>query len=456
MQRLQIVIVCIGLMFFGTISSASAQTPITVSDSSLVFEFPKSMTFQLRVQSTAEISVVGLAIHFPATGLTTRPVPKFTSGKQVDASYTWDLRATGSTKGGYLPPGAMGEYSWHIEDVAGNKLDTPFKSFQVQDQRFNWKELKNDQIAVHWYLDNDSVAQSVFDKANSSLPNIQETIGVPLERPVQIWIYTAHSEFLSAISPTSSEQTTGVTEGDHSVILLEYNPYQDILLSTSFQLTGQVIDTALKGGLGRQVLPNWMNLGLSIYHEQVPPRNEARFESALQQAIKTGTLLSLEALSDFAAFEGPQSELAFGESYSVVEFIIRQYGRDKIRQLLALFKRGVSADSAFQQVLGVDQNTLENLWRKSIGAPEKESNKAPTATPAAVPTLGLSSADTPTLAPETATPPRPALAATSAPPANATPASKSSGGGLCGGLVGAMGLVAVGLWRIPRRKQKQD
>ena len=125
---------------------------------------------------------------------------------------------------------------------------------------------------------------------------------------------------------------------------------------------------------------------------------------------------------------------------------------------MTLFKGGTTADDAFMQVLGVDQDGLENLWRQSVGAPTKDYAKLPTATPGAVPTFALSSAVTPGA--ETATPPPTKISAIeTAVPQNqptAAPSSQSGSGGgsggLCGGIFGGIALASFGAWQIRRRR----
>lgn len=450
------VVSCLLLLATGTVA---AQEGITVSDTSLKVDFPQQMVFNLAANSPADITNVGLAVRFPQT--TTRLKPNFTPGKQINATANWELNnGTISSVGGHLPPGASGEYSWHLEDAAGNKLDTPFQPFRLDDNRHQWQKLENDKVALFWYDGDQSFGQQIFDKANLTLNSIQNDIGATLEQKSQIFIYGDRPDFLDALGPGNHEWAGGTIDDTFGIVLIDADAESlDYALSTTpHELTHLVIAQDLKGPYKDVSIPLWMNEGLAVYHEYTPPQNEPRFAQALQKGIRSNTLHRLRALSSSFPNDASVVELAYGEAYSVVAFMLDHYGPAKVSQLMTLFKGGTTADDAFMQVLGVDQDGLENLWRQSVGAPTKDYAKLPTATPGAVPTFALSSAVTPGA--ETATPPPTQISAveTAAPQSEPTAVPSSQGGsgggngGLCGGVFGGIALASVGAWQLRKRR----
>ena len=59
--------------------------------------------------------------------------------------------------------------------------------------------------------------------------------------------------------------------------------------------------------------------------------------------------------------------LYYAQSYSLVKFLIGDYGRDKILRLLNVFKEGSSYNDALLEVYGIDIDDLDSLWRQSLG-----------------------------------------------------------------------------------------
>lgn len=455
MKRLLVVLAMASLFIVFGVSGAGAQSAITVSDSSVQIDFPNAMTFHLKASSSAPITKASLSVNFPVSGANNTIPGNFVQGPQVDTRIVWSLSNTSSfAVGGWLPPGTSGTYSWHLADSSGNAIDTPATPFRVMDNRVTWKELKNDRVAIDWYDGDQNFGQSLFDLANKTLDNIANDIGAKVDHQIQIWMYGNDDYFKTALPPGSPEWVGGESFNEFNIVVVEASGSgQDYAARGALhEMTHQVIAEAMKGPFP-QALPHWMDEGLAVYHQFIPPHLDSFLQPPLDRAIQSDTLFRLQSLdSNFPADPG-QADVAYGESYGVVSFMLKQYGGDKMKQIFGLFRNGATSDEAFQKVLGMDTDALENLWRKSVGAQVKSYTKSPTATPGAVATFALSSADTPSAA--TATPAGVALQVTSTlSPNNAptpTPASGGGGGGLCGGLFGGLGLVAIGAWRLRKR-----
>src|SRR5919202_881212 len=128
MKRLILLPVLASALVLVMSGAASAQTAISVADSAVRFEYPPRLTFSAKATSSAEINRVDLVVRFPKSGAFSRArvdqSSSFKPGPQVDANVVWNLRTPGAF-GGYLPPGATGEFGWHVEDKSGNTFDSP-------------------------------------------------------------------------------------------------------------------------------------------------------------------------------------------------------------------------------------------------------------------------------------------------------------------------------------------
>src|SRR5690606_29179897 len=82
------------------------------------------------------------------------------------------------------------------------------------------------------------------------------------------------------------------------------------------------------------------------------------------------------------------ASLAYSQSYSVVDFLLRQYGRENLQLLLLLLAEGEGYDEALQQVYGFNVDGLELAWSADLGLPPREIPSTPTPiTAAAIPTI---------------------------------------------------------------------
>lgn len=76
--------------------------------------------------------------------------------------------------------------------------------------------------------------------------------------------------------------------------------------------------------------------------------------------------------------QASQVDLFYGEAYSLVSFMLDEFGRAKMQALLAVFAEGALQEQALQQVYGMGVDELETLWRASLGlGPRSESVAIP-------------------------------------------------------------------------------
>ncbi len=461
MKKFFVIALTLALWALWSSAPARAQSPIQVTTAPYQVEIAKRITFPVTVSSAADITKMYLAVRFPGTNAAgSRIFPKFTPAKKVETTAVWNLdRDLVNVPGGYLPPGAQGTYSWHIEDAAGNVLDTPPAPFRVTDERFEWRKLENDRFAVYWYRGDDAFGQTIFDRLNQTIDRIEQAIGARYPDKIQVFVYADDNAFQSILSPGhDNTEFVGATPVDEFSVMLVKSAPEDLsfaIVAAPHELVHMVIDQELGVGLGQVTMPLWMNEGLASYYEYDPPQMEERYQTLLDDAIKKDRLLRLRNYANTRPNDYREGLLMYGQGYSVVEFIVNEFGSDKLTQIFQELKRG-SADDAFQKVLGVNQDGLENLWRKSIGAPLKEYATQVTPTPAAQPTFALSSAETPAGQP---TPTQQSVAAANTPaPVAPTPAasgapSSNSGGNLCGIGFGGLALAMVGAYSWRKRKR---
>lgn len=142
----------------------------------------------------------------------------------------------------------------------------------------------------------------------------------------------------------------GVSRLDERIRALLYHEYMHVVLR----------DIA-----GRN-LPYWLNEGLAEVAEAhiIAPQLDQ-----LLQARQEQKLFSLKSLEKpFSRFKGQQAALAYQQSYSVVNFLIDEYGWHHARDLVFALGRGVSIGQAVDETLGdydLSYQTFEEYWREA-------------------------------------------------------------------------------------------
>jgi hypothetical protein len=249
-----------------------------------------------------------------------------------------------------------------VTDASGRRLETDPARVQFDDGRYSWQNLTEGKITIFWYKGDKAFAQAIMATAQEALTKLAEDTGASLTRPVKLYIYASAQDLQGAmIFP--QEWTGGVAFTRQGIITIGIAP--DNLdwgkRATVHELTHLVINQLISNPYNE--LPTWLNEGLAMYAEG---ELEPIYTAYLNQAIAQNNLISVRSLSSpFSAYV-QESYLSYAQSYSLVEFLIENYGQDKMYQLLSTFARGSSYDGALMGVYGFDMDGLDALWRDQI------------------------------------------------------------------------------------------
>jgi hypothetical protein len=277
----------------------------------------------------------------------------------------------------YIAPGAEIRYHWEIEDAAGNTLSTEPAIFVYEDTRYDWESASEGDVSVHWYGGGDAV--SYLRVARDTLDRMSALLGAQVDFPVKVWVYDNNDDMLAALPRQSEGQemekrTAGVRVASDTVLMLA-DGGGDIL---RHELTHVVTKVAGVGPYGD--LPAWLDEGTAMYAQAEPGEG---FTSALDGAVERDRLMSVRSMTSPTG-DPDKITLFYGEAWSLVSFMVDEYGEAKFAQLYAVFKQGSTTDNALQEVYGFDQDGLEDAWRASLGlAPRQRATVTPTATPTA-------------------------------------------------------------------------
>ncbi len=360
---------------------ALAQGGITASKASVESNFADHITYSIALQSDSDITSATLFARYNtgerSASTTTRGKADFTAAKNVTATFTRKLTR------GDLVPGTDIEYYWQIENAAGQTLKTDTFKYSFPDDRFDFQSLSapvgKGKVTVFWYGADKSYGQQRLSVCVAAIEKLQKQIGVELQQEAKIFIYRSKNDMLAALpskGQTSDAFLTvlGELAGPNTVLLLGGDPNVDN--TTYHELSHLVVHLATTNPIiGGVNLPAWLDEGLSMFNQQSV---ESGYTNSLNRAVQSDTLISVRSLS---ALPGPPDQviLFYGESYSIVKFLVETSGRDKMVQLLGVFKRGALVDDALKEVYGFGVQELDNRWRSSLGTTPRDASSTPSA-----------------------------------------------------------------------------
>jgi hypothetical protein len=341
---------------------SSSDAAVTLNDSVDV-SFPDYIRFNLKIAT--EITVEDLRLHYiverksyTAVTQEIKVAVPVSSQSNISVNWIWDMRTTGS-----LPSGTVIRYWWTVSDNNKNLYQSEQSSVRFDDDEYNWQQLNENNVTLHWYYGDDDFAADLMQTCQNALQRLGEDTGAYLESPVRIYIYSSSYALRNAMV-FAKEWTGGVAYPAYGVIAIGIS-------NSNIEWGRRALAHELAHLVTHQMtsnpyndIPVWLNEGISMYAEG---ELEKDYEYYLKSAVYNDSLISVQSLcSPFSSYS-EQSYLSYAESYSIVDYLIEEYGQQKMHQLLTVFKDGSTYNNALLTVYGFDLNALNELWQDYIG-----------------------------------------------------------------------------------------
>ncbi|MCI0346475.1 MAG: hypothetical protein L0221_13685 [Chloroflexi bacterium] len=323
------------------------------------------------------------------------------------------LRYELETPSGAAVPGTVFSARWRLTPAGGDPVLGPRATVAYDDDRFAWRTVAGDVVRMHWYEGNADFGRAALAIAEAGVRDAVALLGVDQSEPIDFYLYADVEPFYDAIGPGSRENVGGVAYSDVRTMLAQIDPgdlnQSWIRTVIPHELMHIVFATAVENPYHGP--PKWLNEGLAVYQSE-GYRSDRRGD--VEAAASNDTLMPLSALVGQFPTSFDRFVLAYAESVSAVDYLVRTYGREELVALVRSYAEGVSDDAAFEAALGVDVTEFEAGWLADLGASAPPALGPQPAPPGPVPP-GWEVAPTPapgptaipTPAPTPATSPRP-------------------------------------------------
>lgn len=350
----------ISIVLPASIGAQQETQQITLIESATEIVFPSSLVFKVKAESQTDITRIRLQYEVERMNyarVISEAWPDFSPSPKVETKWNWDMRKA------TLPVGATVRYWWVIENQNGDRLVTDKYTLEFQDSRYPWQKLAQGQMSLFWYKGTPAFAAELLAACGQALKRLYADTGASLEKPVSIYIYASPQDLRAAmIFPR--EWTGGVAFPEFGTIAIGV-PVSQLewgKRAVAHELGHMVVHQITFSPYGAS-LPVWLNEGLAMHAEG---EKDAYLEEVLKKAASQGRLFSVRSLSSPFSARPEDAYLSYAQSQSLVEFLIQDYGKDRMLELLHLLKEGSSVDEALLAVYGFDQSGLDKLWKAYI------------------------------------------------------------------------------------------
>ena len=326
--------------------------------------YGSSVEFRQPVTTTVAMKRVEILLELPSA-----PGPDVIdvtdSGSQPGRA---TLRYSFDTTGGLLPNTTI-KARWRLTAGDGSVELGPSVTVRYDDTRFRWKVQAGDLVRVHWYEGSDAFGKRALDIGEKAIRDTSQLLGVTETEPVDFFVYADQQAFYQALGPGTRENVGGQANAEIRTLFALITPDEInadwVGIVIPHELTHLVFDTAVDNPY--HFPPRWLNEGLAVYLSQ---GYDAVDRTMVANAARAGTLIPLDALAGDFPTSRDRFFLAYAESVSSIDYLVRTYSRDALVKLIRSYASGVTDDEALKAALGVDVAAFDAAWRAQLKAKE--------------------------------------------------------------------------------------
>jgi len=319
-----------------------------------------SLDFAETFHSTATPARVELLSHLPSDTVTDVQLADWThpSGDTFQATVSIP---------GHITPNTTFVYRFRAVGDDGSAALGPEGSITVTDDRFSWKTLQGRIVRLHWYDGTDAFAKRALDIGDKAIAQASALLGVTETQPVDFFIYDSETPFRDALGPGTRENVGGQAIAAIRTLFGLIQPtdidssWVDTLVT--HELTHLVFNTAVQNPYHQP--PRWLNEGLAVYLSQGYVDGD---KSKVADAASSGDLMPLDAIAGLFPTTFDRFSLAYAESVSAVDDIIKTYGKPALVALIRSYATGVTDEEAFKAAIGKGVAAFGDEWLAAQGA----------------------------------------------------------------------------------------
>ena len=292
--------------------------------------FPDGIVFRVAAESPGIIDEV--RVFFKKAEQGARSAYRsfdFEPGESVEG----ETMVSTSGAGGYFPPGTKITYHFEVRDKAGGVVRTEETEFVYIDNRFQWLTVSDDLITVYYYSEYvEERARIILDAARQTMDNMVPVLGIAPTEPLRIVTYNNYRHMSMALPFRSAAVNQdlvaqGMAFADERVLLIHgFDPTVTGTVSHEFV---HLLVAEAAGGTAAAI-PSWLNEGLAEYGN-IDQTDD--YDAALRYGIYTRRIRPLSYLQSFTG-EPEDILIAYGQGKSVVNFMVRKWGEDRISRTL--------------------------------------------------------------------------------------------------------------------------
>ncbi|OIP39476.1 hypothetical protein AUJ95_05570 [Candidatus Desantisbacteria bacterium CG2_30_40_21] len=227
----------------------------------------------------------------------------------------------------------------------------------------SWQNIKSKHFVVTFTQKDQKIAETTLRIVDNFHSQIKLCLGdYAMNVPVYI-IIAPSREVFEYLGGVREKWAVGLATGNNRIVIFSPRKFGD-KSEIERLIKHEYIHILLHQATGGNGLPRWLNEGLALYYESNVWR--VSDDIRLAEAVLTHSIIPLDQLNFYFPSNRKRAELAYSQSIDIVTYIMKEYGYERLKQIIEEIARGCDIDTAMINSLGVDSLSLSTAWHTTL------------------------------------------------------------------------------------------
>ena len=224
----------------------------------------------------------------------------------------------------------------------------------------SWQVVRTSHFLVYHAARSEETGRSMGEAAEKWYDLLTARLGFEPRGVIPVYLYPDRVSFARAAGVRRDDSIVGLAQA--RVIRVDASgAFADVERVLAHEMVHVFIARRLYGNTPR--IPLWMHEGMAQFFSGDWDQNSL---SLLQDAVPDGALFPLKEIESRFPADQRGRAIAYAQSYSIVEYIARQFSPESLQDLIGEVRRGRRFDIAVLYSLGREMDEVEREWRESL------------------------------------------------------------------------------------------
>jgi len=223
-----------------------------------------------------------------------------------------------------------------------------------------WQSLEAEPFIVFYLDDNKDNATKMLKTLQHFYPLLSADIGFQDSIRIVTYVVRSTIEYNYLLNKKLPKWSVGAALPARDLIVIQTNSQKNDPRKTAIH---ELVHIILHNAVDDKPIPRWLDEGLAVFYSG---EEEFASSSFISRALVTGSIIELALIDDVLSYDKSKAQLAYQESYSAVNFLVKKFGIDIIRRLVQAIAAEEHFEDAFLKTLGMDLLDFEIAWYKHI------------------------------------------------------------------------------------------